>query len=297
MTEAVNVQCLPYMPLQIDRLRRSKTWLRCKRNPEIAFYMVNLWMRAWHEIPAGSIEDDDDVLADAAMCSPEKWEELKDDILQGWERRDGRVWHSTVTEIATESETKLRRNKRRTEAARETLEQKRHSSVTEPSDVADRSSTESVTDTVTETAGNASRRSASVTESVTETVTETVRAPTRSVTDTVTEHEGKGREGNRREEKEANASRARGTRLPADFSLPDEWRQYAASKGLPESRIDHEAEQFRNHWLADGTARAIKRDWAAAWRTWVGNAITNFGRSPPAVSTDWRDDPIYAGVQ
>ncbi|CDM56269.1 MULTISPECIES: DUF1376 domain-containing protein [Rhizobium] len=131
MTEALDVQCLPYMPLQIERLRKSKAWLRCKRNPEIAFYMVNLWMRAWHEIPAGSIEDDDDVLADAAMCSPEKWETLKVDILQGWDHRDGRVFHSTVTEIATEAESKLRRNKTRTAAAREARGQQRHSSVTD----------------------------------------------------------------------------------------------------------------------------------------------------------------------
>ena len=293
MTDGLNVQCLPYMPLQIDRLRRSKAWLRCKRNPEIAFYMVNLWMRSWHEIPAGSIEDDDDVLADAARCSPEKWDELKDDILQGWERRNGRVWHSTVTEIATESETKLRRNKRRTEAARETLEQKRHSSVTKGADTADDHSTETVTEPVTAASVKPPQGSASVTEPV----TETVDAPTESVTDTVTGHEGKGREGNRREDKEAIASKARGTRLPADFILPDEWRQHAASRGLPESRINHEAEQFRNHWLADASSKGVKRDWAAAWRTWVGNAVTNFGRSRPAASADWRDDPIYAGVQ
>jgi len=161
MSSDLDVQCLPYMPLQIERLRKSKAWLRCKRNPEIAFYMVNLWMRAWHEIPAGSIEDDDDVLADAAMCSPEKWEELKDDILKGWERRDGRVWHSTVTEIATESAGKLRRNKTRTAAAREALEL---------------------------------QRQASVTDTVTEIATDTVTA-------SVTEPEGKGREGKRREEK------------------------------------------------------------------------------------------------
>jgi hypothetical protein len=43
----------PYMPLYIQRLQRSKAWLRCKRRPELAFYMVNLWMRAWHEVPAG----------------------------------------------------------------------------------------------------------------------------------------------------------------------------------------------------------------------------------------------------
>lgn len=158
MNEDLDVQRLPYMPLQIERLRKSKAWLRCKRNPEIAFYMVNLWMRAWHEIPAGSIEDDDDVLADAAMCSPEKWEELKDDILRGWDRRDGRVWHSTVTEIATDAVGKLRVNKFRTAAAREARESKRQSSVTD-----------TVTDTVTD-------------------------AATENVTDSVTEHEGKGRE-------------------------------------------------------------------------------------------------------
>lgn len=146
MHDELDVQCLPYMPLQIERLRKSKAWLRCKRNPEIAFYMVNLWMRAWHEIPAGSIEDDDDVLADAAMCTPEKWEELKDDILKGWERRDGRVWHSTVTEIATESAGLLRRNKTRTAAAREAREQQRQSSVTD-------AVTDNVTASVTEPEG------------------------------------------------------------------------------------------------------------------------------------------------
>lgn len=146
MNEDLDVQRLPYMPLQIERLRKSKAWLRCKRNPEIAFYMVNLWMRAWHEIPAGSIEDDDDVLADAAMCSPEKWEELKDDILKGWDRRDGRVWHSTVIEIATEAVGKLRMNKSRTAAAREARELQRRSSVAD-------AVTENVTDSVTEHEG------------------------------------------------------------------------------------------------------------------------------------------------
>lgn len=146
MNEDLDVQRLPYMPLQIERLRKSKAWLRCKRNPEIAFYMVNLWMRAWHEIPAGSIEDDDDVLADAAMCAPDRWEELKDDILKGWDRRDGRVWHSTVIEIATEAVGKLRMNKSRTAAAREARELQRQSPVTD-------TVTENVTDSVTEHEG------------------------------------------------------------------------------------------------------------------------------------------------
>ncbi|MCA1403718.1 DUF1376 domain-containing protein [Ensifer sp. IC3342] len=159
--EATDVRCLPYMPLQIERLRKSKAWLRCKRKPELAFYMINLWMRAWHEVPAGSIEDDDDVLADAAMASPQEWENLKEEILRGWERRDGRIWHSAVTDIATDGAAKLRKNKTRTSAARQALAEGRSSSVTD-----------SVTDAVT--------------PSVTEPVTKTVTSP-----------EGKGREGKR----------------------------------------------------------------------------------------------------
>lgn len=159
--DATDVRCLPYMPLQIERLRKSKAWLRCKRKPELAFYMMNLWMRAWHEVPAGSIEDDDDVLADAAMASPQEWESLKVEILHGWERRDGRIWHSAVTGIATEGAAKLRKNKNRTSAARQAL---------------------------------ADGRSASVTESVTDTVTSSVTEP---ATKTVAGPEGKGREGKR----------------------------------------------------------------------------------------------------
>ncbi|MGK9053376.1 DUF1376 domain-containing protein [Neorhizobium petrolearium] len=149
----LDVQCLPYMPLQVERLRKSKAWLRCKRKPELAFYMVNLWMRAWHEVPAGSIEDDDDVLADASMASPNEWERLKDDIMLGWERRNGRVWHSTVTEIATDSAGKLRKNRSRTAAARQALAEARFPSVTDAVTANAESATGYVTDAVTDDEG------------------------------------------------------------------------------------------------------------------------------------------------
>jgi len=156
LNDDLDVQCLPYMPLQIERLRKSKAWLRCKRRPEMAFYLMNLWMRAWHELPAGSIEDDDDILADAAMCSPDVWTSIKDEVLVGWERRNGRLFHSTVTEIATEAASKLRKNRSRTAAAREALQQRRDSTVTEIATEAatsDFSVTENVTDIVTSPEG------------------------------------------------------------------------------------------------------------------------------------------------
>lgn len=90
---------LPEMLLDIERLRKSKSWLRARRRPELAFYMLNLWMRAFHDVPAGSIENDDDVLADAAGCHPRDWDKIKGVVLHGWLLcSDGRLYHSTVVE-------------------------------------------------------------------------------------------------------------------------------------------------------------------------------------------------------
>lgn len=93
-----------YMPLEVARLHKSRQWLIAKRRPEIAFYAVNLWARAWHEVPAASLENDDDVLSDAAMCPPDRWLEVKDDVLRGFVLcSDGRLYHKTVSQIALES--------------------------------------------------------------------------------------------------------------------------------------------------------------------------------------------------
>lgn len=94
----------PFIPLYIDRLRRSKSWLRCRRQPAIGFYMMNLWIASWHEVPAASLEADDDVLADAAMCHPEAWDAVKADVLVGWVRcKDGRLYHPVVAEMAKDA--------------------------------------------------------------------------------------------------------------------------------------------------------------------------------------------------
>lgn len=117
----------PFMPLQVERLRRSKAWLICKRNPALAFYMVNLWTACWHDTPAGSIEDDDDVLADLAMCDPAKWLKIKADVLRGWVKcDDGRLYHPTVSEKAVEAWESKRDQRWRTECARIKKHNDRH---------------------------------------------------------------------------------------------------------------------------------------------------------------------------
>jgi hypothetical protein len=72
-------------------------------------------VRAWHEVPAGSIEDDD-VLADAAMCDPKTWDKIKEKVLRGWDRRDGRLFHVVVASI-TEASYEVKAAQRRKASA------------------------------------------------------------------------------------------------------------------------------------------------------------------------------------
>ena len=52
--------------------------------------------------------------------------------------------------------------------------------------------------------------------------------------------------------------------VPAEMNLADAYK-----RGFSDKEINHEAERFRDHHLARGTAF---KDWDAAWRTWLSNA-------------------------
>lgn len=100
----VDLTDFAFMPLRIEQLKRSRAWLKAKRRPELAFYMINLWTGSWHERPAASLEPDDDVLADMARCDPVKWDKVKEAALHGWVLcSDGRLYHPIVAEIALEA--------------------------------------------------------------------------------------------------------------------------------------------------------------------------------------------------
>ena len=283
MIDHLDVRHLPYMPLVIETLRKSKTWLRCRRRPELGFYLVNLWMRAWHEVPAGSIEDDDDILADAAMCAPEAWEGLRDTLLEGWERRDGRLYHRTVTDLATEAVTKMRGNRKRTEAARLAAEAARREAEDRRNADAGTVVASSVTDLATE----------AVTASVTRS-----KACEASVTGSVTDHEGKGREGNIKEEP-TGSSKKRAFRLPDDWQ-PD--HSFGEAEGFSTAEINREADKFRDHWRQQPGQKGVKLDWTAAWRNWIRKSADDrkarkggSSRSAPRADDDLTNDFLFGG--
>lgn len=70
--------------------------------------------------------------------------------------------------------------------------------------------------------------------------------------------------------KNKSPSPSRATRLPADWTLPDEWRAYCRTK-RPDLNPDSVAEDFRDYWHARAGPDASKTDWFATWRRWVRN--------------------------
>lgn len=62
----------------------------------------------------------------------------------------------------------------------------------------------------------------------------------------------------------------RGTRLPDDWALPAEWRDWARERrGWSDAEITEEAEIFANYWQAKSGSGACHTCWAKTWKNWV----------------------------
>jgi hypothetical protein len=60
--------------------------------------------------------------------------------------------------------------------------------------------------------------------------------------------------------------RARGSRIPPDFSIDDDDRAFAASLGIPPEIVEAETPQFIDYWSSVAGAKGVKLDWKATWR-------------------------------
>ena len=62
-----------------------------------------------------------------------------------------------------------------------------------------------------------------------------------------------------------------GTRLPQDWSLPEDWEAWALEVRPDWSRpgVIRESITFRDFWLAKAGQNGVKMDWLATWRNWI----------------------------
>lgn len=97
---------------------------------------------------------------------------------------------------------------------------------------------------------------------------------------------------NRREEKRReevidtapSPKSPRGTALPADWTLPDDWKAWAEAN-RPDVDVQTVAESFRDFWIAKPGKDGRKADWQATWRNWVRNQRAQQHRQAPQQSS------------
>lgn len=100
--------------------------------------------------------------------------------------------------------------------------------------------------------------------------------------------------------KPAKIPNKRGSRLPEDWELPDEWYQWAIET-RPDVDAALEADKFKDYWLSRADKGAIKVDWQRTWRNWIRSAFAtrknneryrNSNRSSNEQS-DWIDQELF----
>lgn len=90
-----------FMPLDVRRLLTSETWLLGTADEKCA--ALCLWLESWHQVPAGSLPDNERILAHLSQAGA-KWRRVRERALRGWTRcSDGRLYHPVVAEKAREA--------------------------------------------------------------------------------------------------------------------------------------------------------------------------------------------------
>ena len=91
-----------FMPLEVHRLLTSETWLLGTSDEKVA--ALTLWLVAWHQLPAGSLPDNERMLAHLSGAGVSGWKKVRDHALRGWVKcSDGRLYHPVVAEKVRDS--------------------------------------------------------------------------------------------------------------------------------------------------------------------------------------------------
>lgn len=124
----VDLRDFQFMPLDVVRLRDSD--LSAVPDGEVFRAAVLSWCVAWHQAPAASLPDDDDVLARLLGYGRDVrgWKKLRaKGALRGWTLcNDGRLYHPVVAEKARDAWTGKMKQRWMTECARIKKHNQRH---------------------------------------------------------------------------------------------------------------------------------------------------------------------------
>jgi hypothetical protein len=97
---AVDLRDFAFMPVDVRRLLTSETWVLGTPAEKVA--ALNLWLEAWHQVPAGSLPNNERMLAHLSQAGA-GWKKVAAHAMRGWVLcSDGRWYHAVIVEKARE---------------------------------------------------------------------------------------------------------------------------------------------------------------------------------------------------
>jgi hypothetical protein len=96
----IDLRSFKFMPLDVVALHASETWGMA--DGWAAKACINLWTKAWHQIPAGSLPNDENLLR--TWSGVPDWERCRSVALRGFEQcSDGRLYHGPLCDRVLEA--------------------------------------------------------------------------------------------------------------------------------------------------------------------------------------------------
>ena len=225
---------------------------------------VTLWLKSFHQVPAGSLPDDEVELCRLAELGRDHkaWRKIRAGALYGWKKcSDNRLYHPVVCEKAVEAFSRKQQQRERSRRANESrwgggnggnpdkaagnhIPQASHKdAVSIPVGLLDQSSDDPKGQGQGQGQGQGDSSSLRDVQPADGGLfpTASPEAKSRSVV------------------KRASA-------IPSDWAPDQAGVDFAVARGVD---ARSEVQRFRDYHMAKGS---LMKDWAAAWRTWCGNA-------------------------
>ncbi|MDH1865711.1 YdaU family protein [Pseudomonas chengduensis] len=291
----VDLRGLPFMPLDVNRLRDSDLAIEASGDEFRA--AVLLWCASWNQVPAGSLPDAEQALAAYAGFGRDlkSWKKVRAGALRGFVKcSDGRLYHPVVAEKAIDAWAQRVEHRAAKESENKRKEKERQdrarifAALREAGQVLPYNTP---TKALREAFAALELPESPVTSHGP--VTVTGHAPDTAKTGRGTgnrEGEGQGIEPplaplgdqSQGQQPEAPAKKpaTKGARakprkpLQMPFLMTAEMLAWAKEK-VPAVNLDRETERFCDYWTGTGKAMA---DWPSTWRNWMRRAQDDIER-------------------
>lgn len=228
-------------------------------DPAANWYALLTWCAAFHQVPAGSLPDDDATLAYLVRLGRDvrTWRRMREKgAMRGWEKHsDGRLYHPVVTKTVLQLLGKSRAGR----IAAEAKKARQNSQAVEMTETG-RNDRSTVEDVSLYQSDNNRREGKGI---------EGKGVGDQAELGPSAEHPAQGSlipEAPKRERRPREPK----IPIPSDWSaVGDDWK-YAIDRGFNAQTIPIEEERFRLHFLKTGEKRP---GWSNSWKSWILKSI------------------------